>query len=287
MNVADVMTPRSEVVTVELPGTRTDALEYLQERKFSSVPVVKRTDGTEEYRGLVSRESLIEHPDEDQLVMLLEEVPTVNEDAGLDELARLMLDAGARRVPVVDDAGNLAGIVTITDVVRAIASDEAGASGEVGPLASENVNTTYEGAPLAVAERELFYANVPYTILLDDDGDMSGILTEVDILEEAEIIEGQERTGDNFPDQDSEWAWEGIKAVGSRSLPTRNVEFPEGPAEAFMTADLVTVSRRRSAAEAAKLMIQHDVEQLPMVAGDRLVGVVEDVDLLGALEPAE
>ena len=35
MNVEDIMTPRDEVVTVEIPGTRDDALEYLQDRAFS------------------------------------------------------------------------------------------------------------------------------------------------------------------------------------------------------------------------------------------------------------
>ena len=54
MNVTDVMTPRSEVVTVEVPGTRDDALAYLQERGFSSLPVVKRTDDGEQYRGIVT-----------------------------------------------------------------------------------------------------------------------------------------------------------------------------------------------------------------------------------------
>ena len=47
MKVADAMTPRSEVVTVELPGTRDDVLEYLQERAFSSVPVIKETEDGE------------------------------------------------------------------------------------------------------------------------------------------------------------------------------------------------------------------------------------------------
>ena len=78
MNVADAMTPREDLVTVSLPGTREDVLTYLQERSFSSVPVVKPTeDGDgETFRGLVTREALIEQPDEDQLALLVEEVPT-------------------------------------------------------------------------------------------------------------------------------------------------------------------------------------------------------------------
>ncbi len=281
MNVADAMTPRSEVVTAELPGTRSDVLEYLQERSFSSVPVVKPTDNGPEYRGLISRETLIEQPDEDQLVMLMEEVPTIDAGATIADAAELMLADGARRVPVVD--GEFEGIVTVTDVVHAIANGDAETDEFVGDYASPDVNTTYEGAPLSVAERGLSYANVPYTVALDDDGRMSGILTEVDIIDVAKIVEGEEETGNSFADQDSEWAWEGIKGVGSRYLPTRDIELPDGEVAEYMTDDVVTVSARKSAREAAQLMITHEIEQIPMVTGDQLVGVVRDVDVIAAL----
>jgi IMP dehydrogenase len=76
MNVEDVMTPREDVVTVEIPGTRDDVLEYLQDRQFSSVPAVKQTDGEEIYRGIITRSVLIDRPNEDQLAILAEEVPT-------------------------------------------------------------------------------------------------------------------------------------------------------------------------------------------------------------------
>ncbi|ARS89767.1 CBS domain-containing protein [Natrarchaeobaculum aegyptiacum] len=281
MNVADAMTPREDVVTADLPGTRSDVLEYLQEQSFSSVPVVKPTDDGPEYRGLISREALIEQPDEDQLVMLMEDVPTTTRETPLPEVARTMVEEGARRVPVVD--GEFEGIITVTDVVHAIATGDQETDDTVEPYASEDVNTTYEGAPLPVAERSLSYANVPYTIALDDEGEMSGVLTEVDIIEVARIVEGEESTGDNFPDQDSEWSWEGIKAVGSRYLPTRDIELPTGPVSEFMTEDVVTVTSRTSLQEAAQRQISNDVEQIPMVTGERLTGIVRDVDVLEAL----
>ncbi|GAB7019030.1 CBS domain-containing protein [Halostagnicola bangensis] len=281
MNVADAMTPREEVVTVELPGTRTDVLEYLQEQSFSSVPVVKSTDEETEYRGLVSRDALIEQPDEDQLVMLMDDVPTTTAETSLEDVAREIVETGARRVPVVD--GEFEGIVTVTDVIHAIATGDQETDDVVGSYASENVNTTYEGAPLAVAERELYYANVPYTVALDEEGSMSGVLTEVDIIDVARIVEGEEETGNNFPDQDADYSWEGIKGVGSRYLPTRDIEIPNGPVEDFMTGDVVTVTAKRSVQEAAQEMISNDVEQIPMVTGEQLAGIVCDVDLLEAL----
>ena len=116
------MTPRSEVVTVEIPGTRDDVLEYLQERTFSSVPVIKETEDGEQFRGIVSRDALINNPDEDQLAILVEDVATITSDATIEEVADLMVTEGERRVPVVD--GRLEGIITMTDVVHAIATGD-------------------------------------------------------------------------------------------------------------------------------------------------------------------
>ncbi|WP_459193489.1 CBS domain-containing protein [Halosimplex sp. J119] len=281
MNVADVMTPREDLVTVELPGTRDDVLEYLQERAFSSVPVVTDGDEGEEFRGLVSRDALIDEPDEDQLAMLVEEVPTTSADSTLEELAGLMLEEYARRIPVVD--GRLEGIVTITDVVRAIATGDVDGEVTVDGLARRDVNCVYEGTPLPVAERELSHADVPYGVALDEVGETSGMITEVDIIDVARVVEGEEETGDSLAADDDDWKWESVKAVGSRYMPTRNVELPAGPVSEFMTSDLVTISGRRSAQDAAQLMIEHDIEQIPLVGGDELEGIVRDMDLLEAL----
>jgi len=285
MHVVEAMTPREELVTVELPGTRDDVLEYLQEHGFSSVPVVKQTEGKEVYRGLVSRDDLIDRPDEDQLALLMREVPTITTNADIHEAAELMAEQAARRLPVVesDDETALAGILTLTDVVRAIAREEINGGRRVGELATEEVNTTYVETPLPTAEREIYFANVPYTVVLDEHGEMVGVLTEVDIVEVARVVEGEDDTGESIAEQDSEWAWEGIKAVGNSYFPTRNVEIPAEPVSQFMTSELVTISRQKTATEAAQAMITNDIEQIPLVAGGELVGIVRDMDLLGGL----
>jgi len=281
MNVEDVMTAREEVVTVEIPGTRDDALEYLQDRAFSSVPTVKQTDDGEVYRGIVSRGALIERPSEDQLALLAEEVPMVSATTSLSAVADRMLTENERRIPV-GSGDTLEGIVTITDLVRAIARGE-GAETTVDSLASREINCVYTETPLTVAERELAFARVPYAVALDDSGELAGMLTEVDVLEVARVVEGEEGTGDSIANQDDEWAWEGIKAVGNRYMPTRNVEIPNGPVRAFMTGDLVTVSSKRSAQDAAQLLIEHGIEQVPMLNGGSLAGIVQDIHLLEAL----
>ena len=282
MNVADAMTPRESLVTVSLPGTRDDTLEYLQERAFSSIPVVKGEGDSEEFRGLVSRQTLIEQPDEDQLALLADDGPTTTSDTTIEAVARTMVTEGARRVPVVD--GRLEGIITITDVVRAIAEGEAAGESQVGDLAARTVNTVYVGTPLPVAERELSHSGMPYAVVLDDDGEMCGVLTEPDVLDVARVVEGEADTGESIANQDDDWMWEGIKAVGNRYFPTRNVEIPNEPVREFMTSDVVSVGTTRTAQEAARAMITNDIEQIPLVSGSELIGVVRDVNLLEALD---
>jgi len=281
MNVADAMTPRSDVVTVEIPGTRDDVLEYLQKRSFSSVPVVKETDDGEEFRGIVSRDALINQPDEDQLALLTEDAPTITGDATIEEVAQLIVEEHARRIPVFD--GELEGIITVTDVIRAIATSDADGDATVDTFARRDVNCVYVDTPLTVAERELDHARVPYGVVLDDEGELCGMLTEVDIIDVARVVEGEAETGESMASDDDDWKWESVKAVGSRYMPTRNVEIPHEPVREFMTADLLTVSKRQTARDAAQMMIEQDIEQLPLVSGDTLVGIVRDIDLLKGL----
>jgi len=282
MNVEDVMTPREDVITVEIPGTREDVLEYLQREQFSSVPAVKQTDSGEVYRGIISRTALIERPNEDQLAMLAEDITPTSRETSLAEIAEHMVEHGERRVPVAD-GDTLEGIITVTDVVRAIARGVLEEDVLIESVAGSEVNCMYKSTPLTVAERQLSFARVPYAVVLDDEGEMCGVLTEVDIIAVARVVEGEEDTGESIANQDDEWAWEGIKAVGNRYMPTRNVEIPNGPVSEFMTEDVITLGGKNPVQKAAQLMIEHDIEQIPVVSGGRLDGIVQDIHLLEAL----
>lgn len=55
--------------------------------------------------------------------IMRKEVVTIGEDATLCEVARIMLTKKARRLPVVDAAGKVVGIVARIDVARAMARE--------------------------------------------------------------------------------------------------------------------------------------------------------------------
>jgi CBS domain-containing protein len=51
----------------------------------------------------------------------------------------------------------------------------------------------------------------------------------------------------------------------------------------LMSEDLVTVEVARSVDEAATLMVEHDVNPLPVMDGDRLVGILSHSDIIRLL----
>jgi CBS domain-containing protein len=272
--VGDLMT--DDIVTVELPGTREDVIEILRSGDFSSVPVEK--DGT--YRGLVSREELLQKPDEDQLAMLMREVPTVTEDASVEDCAAVMLDEEERRIPVVTDS-TVVGIVTLTDMVAYVADQ--GIAEDVGEYVSDGVLTTWIETPVAVAHRTLTLADASAACALDDDGEMVGILTETDCIRVADTDTHTEEIGESVAGQDDDWMWEGIKSTSTQLIPVTSVTFPDGPVGDYMVQDVVTVVRSTDVSDAAATMTENGVQHLPILRGDSLVGMVRDTDLVRAI----
>ena len=149
--VADVMTRDPIVVRTETPLN--EAIQILAERRISGLPVV---DDAGQLVGIISetdlmwRETGVTPP---AYIMFLDSViylqnpakherelhkalgQTVGEvmssnpisispDKPLKEAAQIMHEKEVRRLPVVDDAGQVIGILTRGDIVRAMAASE-------------------------------------------------------------------------------------------------------------------------------------------------------------------
>jgi CBS domain-containing protein len=274
MNVAELMT--GDVVTASLPGTREDVIEILREGNISSIPVTK----DERYRGLISREELLRDAGEDQLAMLMREVPTVASDASVEDVARVMLENDERRTPVVEDE-EVVGIVTLTDLVEYLAGLEDG--DDVGEYVDGRVLTVWDETPVRVAVETLTLADESAACVLDGKAKMVGIVTETDCVRVADVDESSKELGESVANQDDDWMWEGIKATSTQLMPVTRVTFPDASVSEFMADDVVTVVRSTDVSDAADLMTEHEVQHLPVKRGDDLVGMVRDIDLLRAV----
>jgi tRNA nucleotidyltransferase (CCA-adding enzyme) len=54
----------------------------------------------------------------------------------------------------------------------------------------------------------------------------------------------------------------------------------EAPIKAFMRREVVTISHTKSAIEAAKLMIKHDIGRIPVMEDDKIVGIITRTDAM-------
>jgi CBS domain-containing protein len=147
--VADIMTRDPITATPNMPLT--DAIKLLAEHRISGLPVVDagKLVGVVAESDLMWRESGVTPP---PYIMLLDSViylenpgryerelhkalgqtvgdvmthnpVTIAPDAPLSEAARLMHERGIQRLPVLDAAGQLVGILTRSDIVRMMATE--------------------------------------------------------------------------------------------------------------------------------------------------------------------
>lgn len=142
MKVREVMT--QDVVTIGPEASLKDVAEILAERRISGLPVV---DEERKVVGVVSEADILvkeqgpepQHDgligwllkggraDEDKLAArtageaMTSPPITIGAERQVSEAARLMVEHGIKRLPVVDSDGRLAGIVTRADLVKAFA----------------------------------------------------------------------------------------------------------------------------------------------------------------------
>ncbi|HEX7099093.1 MAG TPA: chloride channel protein [Acidimicrobiia bacterium] len=115
--VAEVMS--APVVTVSVDMAPADAVDIVAANGHSAYPVVS-ADG--ELRGIVSRNELLS--DEALGASTLadiarSDVVTVDRDATVGDVSRLMIAEGVDHVPVVERSGRLVGMCTRTDILKA------------------------------------------------------------------------------------------------------------------------------------------------------------------------
>lgn len=105
-----------EVATVSASDTVSEVVNRIVESEsHNGYPV---TDGRK-VEGFVTAQDLLV-ADEDALIftVMVEDIVVAHPEMDVIDAARVILRSGIQKLPVVDDAGNLTGIISNTDVVR-------------------------------------------------------------------------------------------------------------------------------------------------------------------------
>jgi CBS domain-containing protein len=154
-SIQEIMTRDVVAVTVATPVS--DVARLLWKHKLTGVPVLegRRVVGVVTEYDLIARQSEWDAPlyvvfldaflpvpgtgDEEQLRRILATTAgqlmsapaiTLTPDATVQDAATLMYERRVNPVPIVDDAGELVGIVSRSDIVRLMASEESSLRGD-------------------------------------------------------------------------------------------------------------------------------------------------------------
>ena len=121
----DIMTTR--VVTTTASATVGEVARALAHNGISGMPVVGEGDVVglpSKVIGIISEADIltagVDTPVES---VMTREVVSVAPDTPLSEIVKRLAQKSIKRVPVIDDAGNLMGIVSRADIVAAMASE--------------------------------------------------------------------------------------------------------------------------------------------------------------------
>lgn len=121
MKIQDIMSTEPSTVTPDTPIT--EAARMMKDHNVGMLPVVE-SEGSRRLVGVVTdRDITIRHLAEghtsDCLVReaMTEKVSTCTPDEDIDRLMNLMAEEQVRRIPIVDDRGDLVGIVSQADIV--------------------------------------------------------------------------------------------------------------------------------------------------------------------------
>lgn len=276
MLVKEIMA--EDIYFVHVPGNRTNALEIMREKKVSGLPVVK--NGTKELVGVLTRTDLVENPDEEQIAIIMtRNIVTASPDEDIKDVAAKMIINNIRRVPIVKD-GSLVGLVTASDLInKALWKMDIQDPAEKYMI--QKIPTSWEGTPLNVAFEIMRYYKLKVLLGLNNDGKISGILTETDFIEESEVVSERTVHNTSVGTEGDKWSWDSKSVL---YVIKNHLKFSDKKIKDVANTDLVIVTTKTSVQECANKMRQRNIEQIPVidVEGD-LVGLVRAVDLIKAI----
>lgn len=268
-----------KVISVSVPGNREKALDLMRKEKVSVLPVVK--GDTNKLVGFLTRSDLIVNPDEEQIAMLMKtDLVTVKPDDEIEFAVSKMVENNVRRVPVIDDEGDLIGILTSFDIVaQAIANLELDSS--VEDFMVTNVPTTWDQTPLNVAFESMKQFGLKSIMSLDVDGQLTGILTETDFIVESEIISERSEHSSTVGTEGDKWSWDSTSVL---YIEKNRLRFSNKIVKDVATGNVEVANAKTKVTECAKKMKTLNIEQIPVISveGD-LIGLVRASDLIKAL----
>ncbi|HEX5707838.1 MAG TPA: hemolysin family protein [Pyrinomonadaceae bacterium] len=123
--VAEVMTPRTDIVAIPISATVREARDTMIESKYSRLPVYR--EQIDNVEGLIYVRDLMscwpEGREDDPIEPLLRPAYFVPDSKAVDELLNEMQKTHVQLAMVIDEYGGVAGLVTVEDILEEIVGE--------------------------------------------------------------------------------------------------------------------------------------------------------------------
>ncbi|MEW6070212.1 MAG: CBS domain-containing protein [Candidatus Thermoplasmatota archaeon] len=275
MKVKDIMT--KEPLVAEVPSSREDVLRLFAKFNISGAPVVNRD---KELVGIITRKDIFRNKEEEQVALIMTKDPiSVKPEDDIKKASKILYEKKIHRLPVVKNK-KVVGILTAKDLLKILAQSK---KDFYVPIKS--CVPIYISTPLLLA-MEIINISGEYALpVVDKDCKLVGIVTDRDIFKAVKVgVKSAIATLGIGSDEDP-WTWEGLRNIMKFYYDISKVHLPDVPVAKVMTKEVITATTFTKVGEAAKNMVDLDLNQLPVITRERkLLGMVYDLDLLKYLK---
>ncbi|HIP17388.1 MAG TPA: CBS domain-containing protein [Methanothermococcus okinawensis] len=183
----------------------------------------------------------------------------INQNTPVMDAVCEIIESGQRAAPIVDDNGKLVGIVTDYDIMKTAGNSELLKEVKITKIMTRNPITIGIDDSIGKARSLMRKYNIGRLIVLDREGNPTGIVTEDDILKKVYKPKKRMTLGE---------------VVGEK------VPRMSQPVSIIMNTPLITIEIDSTIADVAKLMEKHDIRGVPVVKRGTLRGIVTRIDIM-------
>lgn len=244
-----------------------DALsKSLASFKKEMPPVLAVLDNKGKYAGVITRRWIIRSgldPASTKVKTLMRPAPKVDPNVSLSKAAKLMIESGVRQLPVFEK-GKLLGFITDENIIHRAVTQKWGNTKvkEIMTKAPHTIEANRSAGAVLSLFREQGISHVPVM----DSGKLVGIISIQDII--THVFQPQHR--------------QTLGEIVGEKIPTLSI-----PAKGIMNSPAIAIQAETTLKEAEEKMHKHNISCLPVLAQDKLLGIVTKLDFLEPIAQME
>jgi len=278
MKIEDAMS--KELVAGYVPGTIREALKILAKHNVSGMPILKKD--TKKVVGVLTRSDIFKSPDEEQIALIMSKnLYTVMKDENLLTAAKLFYEHRIHGLPVIDKRKNLVGIISPTDVLKALDDKY---NDIVDNYFTKNLVPVYQETPITIIMEIISITSETALPILNKECELAGIVSEGDLFKLSHIKESVSQTNLGMGGDEDDWTWEGIRDTIRLYYSTTKVDLPPIDVKEIMITNVIKAYKNDPISEIARKMIKNKISHIPVVNPEnKLLGMVTDIDLMACM----